>query len=825
MLKLINNKCFFKLAFLAIFCLTFYVQTNAQTTIIKGKVYDASTNEPLPFVNISFLNSKIGTTSNFEGEYSIETYYPTDSLLASFVGYKTFKTKIKKDQVQEIDIYLEPSSVALKEVIITYKGNPADEILERIIQNKEANNRKKYDYYEYEVYNKLEFDINNIGDELKNKRIFKKIDFIFDNVDTTSEKDYLPVMLVESLSDYYYRREPRDKKETVKATKVSGISNESIAQFTGDMYQNVNVYDNYIEVFGKAFVSPVSDFGKRFYKYYLIDSAMVDGSFCYKLEFKAKHKQEPTFYGEMWVNDTTYAIKSIEAGISEGVNINFIHGFWVKQEFKKIDGKYWMLSKDQLVVDFNITKKTMGMYGRKTTTYKNIKVNFPRDDEYYSGVEDVVVDENANQKDEEFWEKHRHDTLQTNEKEIYQMVDSLKQVPIFRTFVDLVKMAATGYYEWGNFEIGPYYTFYSYNDVEGHRFRFGGRTSNNFSKTIEFSGHGAYGVKDEEYKYGVGTRIKISRKPRRLLSVSHKKDVEQLGRSTNAFSEDNILSSFLRRSSNNKLTMVEEYKSGIENDWFQGLTSKLIAQKRIMSPLGVLNYQKLNQLNDTIALSNIKTSEVSFYTRFAFREKFIAGEFDRVSLGSKYPTIEGQLTLGIKGALESKYEYQKLEIILKDKIILGTIGYTYWRLEGGKIWGTLPYPLLVLHQGNETYFYDYLSFNLMNYFEFASDEYASVSVYHHFDGYFFNKMPLFRKLKWREVITGRAVIGNLDAKHNQAMLIPNTTFSLNKPYIELSAGIENILKVFRVDALWRLTHLDKPNVANYGIRGSLSINF
>jgi hypothetical protein len=805
----------------------FAFQLSAQKTIVRGKITDAATGEPLPFVNLVFQNSKIGTSSDIDGNFLIETYYPTDSLQASFVGYRVLTKKVKKDIDQRINFALKTGEIQLNVVEIKYKGNPAHAILDKVKANKKANNREKYDYYKYEVYNKVQFDLNNITEDFKNKKMFRKFDFIFDYVDTTEEKDFLPMFMTESLSDFYYRREPKSEKEYIKASQVSGTSNESINQFLGDMYQKVNVYENYISVFGKSFVSPIADFGKTFYRYYLMDSVYVDGRYCYQIDFIPRQEQEPVFNGTMWINDTTYAIKRIEAGINENANINFINGFEVKQEYTKVDNQYWMLERDELVVDFQIGENIMGLYGRKSTSYKNFEINVPQDQAYYEGIDNVTVLEGANKKEETFWEEARHDTLTASQKGIYEMVDSVKKVPAFRTLLDVAQLIFTGYRVMGKVELGPYFKLYSYNAVEGNRIRIGGRTSNDFSKKVMFNGYLAYGFLDERFKYKAGVLYKLDDNPRQWLEFQYKRDLEQLGQSQNAFAEDNILSSFLRRNPNNKLTDVESFQFSYKREWITGFSNQLFFKRRSMRPLGELDYRRFNP-DPEIGLYDdklINTSEISLYTRFAYKEKYIEGEFERISLGSRYPILEVQIGLGVKGLLDGDYDYQKFEVAVSDDIKVGIFGHSDFRVTAGKYFGTLPFTLLEIHNGNETYFYDSRAFNLMNFFEFISDEYATLMITHHFDGFFLNKIPLMRKLKWREVVSFRSVAGDLSDRHRTELIFPETSYKLDVPYAEAAIGIENILKIIRIDFLKRLNYLDHLNTSEYGLRGTLEFRF
>lgn len=391
----------------------------------------------------------------------------------------------------------------------------------------------------------------------------------------------------------------------------------------------------------------------------------------------------------MWINDTTYAVKKIDAEITASTNINYVKSYHIHQVFKNVDGKYWMLKKDQLFVDFGLTKKLLGLFGRKTTIYDSIRVNEPQPSDVYDPSKNVIVTENADTRTDDFWEEARLDSISKRESKIYQMVDSLKKVPLIKGTIDVVAMLLSGYLDWGNFQVGPYFTFYSYNPIEGSRFRFGGRTSSQFSRKVEFGAYLAYGLKDEAFKYGGSYRQILQRKNHQMIGLNYKHDVEQLGKSNNAFQESNFLNSILRRGPNTKLTMVDDYTMTYTRDFLSNYITKLIVNHRFMEPLGALFYQK-EVNNELINISSITTTDASIYLKFAYKEKFLTGDLDRVSLGSNYPIVEAQYTQGLKGVFESEYEYQKLEISISDNLKLGIFGYTDYKLVGNKIWGTLP---------------------------------------------------------------------------------------------------------------------------------------
>ncbi|CAN5510304.1 DUF5686 family protein [soil metagenome] len=802
--------------------------TFAQETRITGKLTDVLTNEPIPFATVIFKGTIIGANTDFDGNFTLTTTEPTDSILATMVGYQQVKMRVKKGQTQVINIVLKASKIDLKEVTINAGENPANIILRNIIKHKDENDLRRLDSYQYEVYNKLEFDLTNITEKFKNRKILKPFSFIFENIDSseTNSRPFLPFFISETISDLYYRNSPQNKKEIIKGSKVSGLENASVTQFLGDMYQRTNIYLNFIDLFGKSFVSPISDLGLVYYRYYLLDSAFLEDQWCYKLKFKPRRPQELTFVGEFWVHDTTFAIKKINMRIAGDANINWVEDMAIVQEFTRVNNANWMMSKDLLVVDFAAKDDGLGFIGRKTTSYKDFKINEAIPEGIFKGSENIVVSDSALSRKDDYWQQTRHDSLSSREKIIYHMVDTIKTLPAFRTYVDIITLFFTGYRDIGKIELGPYYTLYSFNQIEGNRFRIGARTSDDLSTKILIDGYLAYGTKDQRFKYGGNIRYNFSKKPRQFIGLSFKNDVQQLGQSENAFQDDNILSSLFRRNPASKLNSVDIKRFWYEMEWVPGFSNKITLSRGLYSPLGKLDVRYYADDAHTEVKANYNVSEVSFYTRFAYREKFVTGKVDRVSIGSDYPVLQVIYAHGLKGFLDGGFTYDKLTIKVDDRIKLPPFGYTYYIVAAGHTWGNVPYPLLELHPGNETYFYDYAAFNMMNYFEFASDYYVSAFATHHFDGFFLDKIPLLRKLKWREVVQAKAVWGQLSDKNLEVNVNQEAFYTLNKkPYMEVGAGVENIFKIIRIDFLWRLAYLENRNIAKFGIRGSFQLTF
>ena len=825
---IIKNTLLFKVILLLL-AFSPWINLKAQVTKCAGKVIDETTREPLPFVNVVFQKTTVGTTTDFDGNFSLSTDKPTDSLIISYVGFNTKKVKVNKGSSKlDYVILLGANTTTLKEVVIKPGENPAHRIIKAMIKNKPINDRAKLDYYSYEVYNKIEFDINNIDDKLKNNRLMRPFKFVFDNIDSSNaaEKPSLPMFLSESISEMHYRRSPKVAKEIIKASKVAGVTeNKSVSQFTGDLYQNVNLYDNNILVFGKQFVSPLSDNGLFYYRYYLIDSVNIGNYRCYHIQFKPRRKQELTFTGNMWINDTTFAVKRIEMNMAADANINFVKHFFVVQDYTKTS-EAWMLEKDRLVVDFILQKNQPGFYGRKTTSYRNFKINQPKEESFYTKTDNLIVDELAEKRDSAYWVENRHDTLSKNEQKIYYLVDTIQTLRAYKTWVDVVQLFYSGYRIMGKFELGPYYNMFSFNQVEGPRLRLGGRTSNAFSKMHELSAYTAYGFLDQEFKYGAAYRGFVTKTPRTMMFARYKNDYEILGQSQNGFTQDNIIASLFRRNPLNNLTRVVTYSAAFSHEWFTGFENKITLINRKLTPIGGINYEYFDLDSVRLFKQNIRTSEIRLYARLAIDEKYLAGEFDRMSTGTKYPIVSTQLTFGIKNVFKSDFTYQKLVVNVQDRFRINPFGFTDYILEYGKIWGRLPYPLLELHGGNETYYYDPYAFNMMNYFEFASDHYFSAAASHHFEGIFLNKIPLMRKLKWREVASGKILWGGVNAENKKALVFPSYLTVLGKtPYAEVALGVENIFRVLRFDAMWRLTYRDQPNVSKFGLRGTLQFIF
>jgi hypothetical protein len=513
--------------------------------------------------------------------------------------------------------------------------------------------------------------------------------------------------------------------------------------------------------------------------------------------------------------------------MADDVNINFVEDFVAEQTYTLVEDSIWFPQKQELFIDFAVTNKEYGFFGRKTTSFKNIVINPKLPDNFFSPTmyEEYITEDSAMKKTADEWQKMRHEELTKRENDIYQMVDSIKEVPLYNNIIKFINTLVTGYWVKDPIEIGPYYTLYSFNPVEGHRFKFSARSSNAFSTTFMPYGHLAYGTSDQKFKYGLGAMYMFNTSPRRCANVYYFHDTEQLGITEYAFLKDNILSSLFARKKNDKLITVNELGGYYEHEWFLGFSNKLTLRNKQLFASDRVTFEKWDGY-DTINVKRLTTTEISLNTRFAYNEKFVMGKFERISLGTHYPIFTLGVTIGVPDIMGSEFEYYKFHMSMEHTVQLSPFGSLRYILDGGKVFGKAPYPFQQLHEGNQTYAYDDYAFNLMNYYEFVSNEYATVMMEHHFNGFFLNRIPLLRKLKWRELMTAKVLVGDFTQRTGDDIFFPTTLNTLQKkPYVEAGVGVENVFKFFRIDAVWRLSYLDNPDALPFAILAKMQFRF
>jgi hypothetical protein len=821
------------------------LNANSQSRTIRGYVKDKLSDERIPFASMKFIRSQTGRLTDSAGTFIFKfDQWPTDTLEVTYVGYQDvripvspeFISRMSKDNGSSFDlvISMERGKVT-SEVVVKRKIDRGYLMWKRIVKRKPYNDRYRFNSFTYELYNKLELDLNRIKQEkMKEFGPLRPFGFIFNNVDTSEGLPFLPVYLTETISNYYYQKSPWKTRERIKAVKTMGINNESISKLLGGTEQNVNIYNNFIPVFDKQFISPISDNGDAYYHYKVLDSQFVAGKRLIHMQFIPKRKGENTFNGDCWVHDTTWAIQKMSLSLSKDANINFIDKLSLIQEYKMIDDSTWFLAKDKFVADVApIGKSGFGVIGRKTTTYKDVVINQPfiRDSIGKNKVQsEILFAEGALVKADSFWIGSRHESLNKNEKAIYAMIDTLQKMPIFKRYVSTINFLATGYKNIGNFEIGPWYNWFTGNSWEGFRMRFDLGTNPKFNKDLYLHGYLAYGFGDKAFKGKLEAKYLFSRNPRSYVHASYTKDLDNGQVYYDEISTDNIFALAIRKNDIPiKFMQIREFKMEYFREWTPGISATFLGIHKKFDPLLNLPPKEIFENNGSKG-DNLTNFELGVRLRFGYNEKFLETNFNRFSLGSPYPIVEFLYARGIPGVFNSSYKYDKFYASVSDYIKIAPYGSIYYNFFGGKVNGTLPYMMLNVIPGNEIYYYNKYAFNLMARWEYIGDRYAGFNVEHNFGNGLFRYIPLTRRLKFRQFWSAKGITtGITDANKELNFNNPYNQFKdLNgKLYLELGTGVDNIFKVFRLDFVWRVlpTPLPEKQVSRFGIFGSFRLAF
>lgn len=821
---------------LLVFLLLFTSLSLAQTKI-SGEVFDEF-GEPVPFANVIFKDSQEGTITNENGRFYLESDKTYDTAVVSFLGYTTKEVPLSSRTTYNMKIELAEEASSLGEVVVftgkqSKKDNPAIDILRKIWENRRENGVKKFRQYEYEKYEKLEFDLNTIDSALIKSKVFKGMEFIFDQTDTSkiTGNTYLPIFINEAFSKVYGDNIEKLQKEILEGNKNSGFSNnQTIIEFVKDLYSDYDVYDNYIKFFDKAFTSPLSRTGINVYNYVLLDSAYIGDKWCYNIVYYPRRKNELTFKGDFWVNDTTWAIKEINMQATKSANLNWVREVYIEQEFDVLNDSIFLITRDYFLSDFSLRKKegARGIYGKRTTLYDNYQFDKPKERDFYKVQVDPYDYEVYNRPDE-FWDTNRMEALNKDEKQIYTLLDTLKTVPRFKTLYNIGSVLASGYYEFPGFDFGPVFSTFGFNEAEGLRIRLGGRTYFGRNDMWRLEGFGAYGFRDERFKFGLSGKWLLDRRSRFIIFGGHRKDTEQTGASltnTNDVLGRNLASSALITvGANDRLTRINLSTAGFEFEPYKNFVFRTTGSFRTLSSatqtFSIDYFDANGQVQSEVSQAELSTG--IFYT--PGRKTSGYGVERTIINDGGFASVFVGATFGIKDVFNSDFEYQKLQALYTQPWNIGGFGRAYTTIEVGKIFGEVPLSLLSPIPGNQTLFSIYNTFNQLDFYEFVSDTYASFHLQHDFGGRFFSRIPWLRKLNLREVVGFRAVYGEI-SEENIALNASNLVYQAPEDvYWEWSVGIGNIFKVFRLDFNFRGNYLDNPDARRFGVTGTFGFSF
>ena len=849
---------------LLLFCVFTVAQINAQDqTIIRGRVLDAKTKQPLPFVDVVLKGTYVGVSTDLDGQYFIQTRNPSDTIQVSFIGYKTLEERIIRETRQEMNFYMEEEGLQLESVTIVAekgryrkKGNPAVELMRKVIENRDRNKMEAQDFYSYERHEKLELDLNNITDEFKDRKAFENFEFLWSYLDTSTVNGriYLPVYIREILSTVHYRKDPQAKKEVRDAVKMTNFDEaldlESITSAIDLLYQDVDLYENSIKLLDNDFLSPMAPWALNYYRFYILDTSYVNNKSAIHMAFIPRNKSFIGFTGDLYIsNDDRYTLLKAVLGITKDISMNFVRDIKVVQEFDERDSIY-ILTKDEITLDMALAKGGMGIYASRYNIYTNHDFGPPKDDSVFDYIEEVTTLDDAYDKGQEYWQKNRLEELTQKQQGIYNMIDSLREVPAYRKFVYWTKVISTGYFPLGTLDLGKISSMYTYNPTEGSRFRLGLETSHDLTQRWQVRSYVAYGTRDKRIKYNGSVKYSFNedyrKNPRHFLYGAYQHDVIFPGLKLEFIDEANALTS-IRRGQANQMLFVDAWNIDYVNESGVGFF-KLGLEQRQRKPYGTLEFFTNQDLDDDGILDSVEdvtTSEISLALEYSPNTKFIQQREMRTPIKSNHPRFQLSYRAGLKTFLGGDYNYHNVSLQIKKRVPFSVLGRSEIQFEVGRVFGEgLPFVLLYIPQSNQAYSFQPTSFNTMNFIEFVTDKYVRLNVQHFFDGYIFNRIPLLKKLKLKEAISFKGIYGGLDDANdpriNNDLLQFNADengnpltapFDPRTPFIEWGVGVYNIFRFLRFDVIKRVNYLDRPNieeifgVKGLGIRGRLKVEF
>lgn len=818
------------IAILLLILLTAPVGTRAQK-IIRGVVQDAHSEEPVPYASVQFVGTSVGMVTDSVGHFGFQVaQWPSDTLIVTRVGFQPFFLTLEKGKNSfEVTIPLERGTLN-DAVVVKIKIDKGLWLWKKVVQHKPENNRYKYDNFSYELYNKLEVDLKNFKSlqRIANIKPFRPInELINQNIDTAEGLKVLPTYLTETVSDYYYQKKPLKRREEIKAVNTNGVENESMVKFLGGMDQVINVYNNFIPIFNKEFISPISDNGDFYYKYYVTDTVKTGDQRYYRLVFTPRRIGMNTFEGDCWVHGGSFAIQKMNLSLDKSADINFMEKLSFVQEYQRLKDDNWFLLREKLVVDVApVGNKTPGVIGHKTSTYRNIVIN---DSSVVKKLmenkkqEEVITLPAATEATKAHWDSIRHEPLSRTEKGIIKMIDTLINTPSYQRITKQVVFLTTGYFDVGNVQFGSAFNWFSGNGWEGFRTRFDVASNKHFNRKLRYHTYLAYGFADKKVK-GEGELFFLPKKdPRQYWHLGYRNDLDFGQQYYGEISQDNIFSFAIRKPDiPRKYVNLEVADLEFFNELRTGFSTLASLNRKSYTPL----YNLVPADSFGTNLHRLTSMEATLRLRFAYQEKFIESQFYRTSLGSAYPIVEAAITKAIPRFLGGGYNYTKLTASISDRIKTPPFGAISFQLYGGKTYGTAPYTFLDVAPGNEMYYYNKYAFNMMNRYEFVHDRFLGLNYEHNIGNGIFRLAP---KLKIRQFYTIKALWGDLSEANKKLNFVEGHNFqSLNgKTYVEVGTGIDNILRFLRVDFIWRvLPKYDlKKTTEKFGIFASFRLNF
>lgn len=816
------------------------LSTRAQLKRLSGKIFAEETREPLAFANLFFHGTEFGFYSDFEGTFKWGgDVFPSDTLRVEYMGYKTRLIPLNNLSASGLEIEMIRKVFQTEEVVIRLKTNPALKWIALAQENRNKNNPDKLEHYQCETFTKNTIAVNNISGKLRKGKFWQEIGPLFDTIsylNGNKEKSILPVFISEVISDYYFNKNPYLTKEYIKASRLKGIGVQDgtfISQVLGSTFVNYNFYMNTLVVIDKGIVSPIAEAAMNTYDYKLVYVDKSGPRRVFQIYCSPRIEKDLAFKGFLWIEDTTGALLKLSLELNSSSNINYIEKLRITQVYTPTDlGTYFCVNTRAVIDAAEMSTQAAGVVATSVVTAKDIKTNIKHAPKFFETR--VTMDPDALNRPDSFWVQNRHLPNTAIDDRIARKIDTLVNLPRISTYVDVVNFLVDGYKNFGKIDFGPYYSLVSFNQLEGPRLRLGFRTTPMYSKDWIIEGFGAYGFWDEQWKYSLKVERILNRKRWTKLGGVYRRDVEQIGISDNEDYSSGLFTAFNLLGSNN-LNMNRDARIMFGTDLRNGLRLSISLGNRayLFQKVGNFNFAWYPRFPDTSSYANeFYNTTTNVTLRYSPKYYYLQNDNRRVTFTGIGPEYYGTWIQGYKNILGSQFSYTRLVAGLNYNKVWGAMGRTAFNFEASRVFGNLPYPLLTVYIGNQSFVYNSGAYNQMRIFEFITDRSISAAAEHHLNGLFFNRIPLLNKLKWREVLGTKAIYGSL-AQENFSIIPKFTTEGAvsqfktftNLPYWECSVGIENIFKILRADAIWRLTYREPANVRNFGVKVSVGLAF
>lgn len=831
-------------------------------TSASGIVKDSITGEPLSYVSVLFKNSTIGAMTDDNGYFTLQNSNGYTTLLVSSMGYTDKLIQLYPGKKNEgLNVQLRPTSFELNEVVVkpkrerySRKDNPAVELIKKVIEHKADNRIESKDEYQVETYEKLSLALDNFSPNMDKNNFTRKFKFITNYLDTSefNGKPILTVSVRETLAEQYYRKKPKAEKTIIKAKRMQGVDKSmdegGISANLAEIFQGVNIFDNNINILLNRFVSPLSStLAVSYYKYYIMDTLDVGGTKCVDLGFVPVNSESYGFTGRLYVTlDGNYALKKVTLNVPSHINLNFVDKLRIEQTFRQAEDSTWVKDSENTYINFYIINGTQQFYAHNVRSYENYQFEIANRDSVFGLLGETHLAMKAAAQPDSFWVNHRHIPLKEKESALNELLAQMRKVPVFNVIIKTAEILITGFIptksdaKKSKFDFGPMNTTFSSNSLEGFRMRLSGMTTANLSKNWFADGYLAYGISDRKFKYNGRLTYSFTPKdyhagefPRNNLSAMHEYDVYTPGQDFLFTSKDNMFVAIKVGTPVTHMQYIRKTQLQYDKDWTNNLSLMAWARIENNEAAGTLRYNQMNEDGTLTPWSSFDKTEVGLQLRYAPGERAYNGRAGRESpfnLSKDAPVFKVTHQLGVK-ALGGDFQYNHTEVSAEKRIWLSSFGHIDALVKGGKVWDKVPFPLLILPNTNQSLTIQPEAFNMMNAMEFVADQYVSLSMTYYLKGWILNRVPLIKWLRLREVVSFSGIYGGLSDRNNPTLTpglfqLPDGTMPLgNKPYMEASVGLENILKILRVDYYRRLSYLDNPGIKKGGFRIALRFSF